>query len=481
MLAATTVTTARALFTGSCTLAIDAQWPEGIKYPPNAGAHGSAGWGVTSTVRFRIRHLLALLLAFLALAAGTWSPAHADGSTIRVIVKDQVTEAGKQTKVPLPNVTATVTDSTGAVIGTAVTDAKGVADIKIPGPGDFTITLDEKSLPAGKALTAETPAVRNLKKDDFITQTVVVNYFTGQAKRNTTGWFSRLAQRGVDGTRLGLILAMCSVGLSLIFGTTGLTNFAHGEMVTFGGLVTFLFSVSWSLPFLITAPIVVVLGGLFGLAFELCVFGPLRRRGIGLVSQLVVTVGLAIFLQNFFLYRFGGRTKAFKAFANQPAHHWGPILITSRDLTSSILSLTILVCVALALQRSRLGKATRAVSDNPDLASSTGIDSQKIIRIVWFIGGALAAFGGIVRGLDQGVGPQMGADLLFLMFAGITLGGLGSAFGALLGGFIVGLFVEVCTLFGVPSELSKVPALLVLILLLLVRPQGILGRRERVG
>ena len=137
--------------------------------------------------------------------------------------------------------------------------------------------------------------------------------------------------------------------------------------------------------------------------------------------------------------------------------------------------------VALALQRTRLGKATRAVSDNPDLASSTGIDSQKIIRIVWFIGGAMAALGGIFRGLDQGVSPDMGGDLLFLMFAGITLGGLGSPFGALVGGFVVGLFVEMSTMFGVPSELKKVPALVALILMLLVRPQGILGRRDRVG
>jgi neutral amino acid transport system permease protein len=432
-------------------------------------------------VTIRIRHLVAVLLAFVTMAGVMWSPAHADGSVIRVFVKDQQTVNGQATKVPLAGVAAKVLDKSGAAIAEGVTDAKGMLDLKVPGPDDYTVVLDEKTLPAGKALTSDTPATRTITKDQFVTTTYVVNYFTGAANRKTTGWWARLAQRGVDGTRLGLILAMCSVGLSLIFGTTGLTNFAHGEMVTFGGITTFLFSVSWSFPFLIAAPIVVVLGGLFGLAFEVLVFGPLRRRGIGLVSQLVVTVGLAILLQNFFLYRFGGRTKAFKAFANQPAHHWGPILITTRDLTSSLISLTILVLVALALQRSRLGKATRAVSDNPDLASSTGIDSQRIIRIVWFIGGSLAAFGGIVRGLDQGVGPQMGADLLFLMFAGITLGGLGSAFGALLGGFIVGLFVEVCTLFGVPSELAKVPALLVLIVLLLVRPQGILGRRERVG
>jgi branched-chain amino acid transport system permease protein len=146
-----------------------------------------------------------------------------------------------------------------------------------------------------------------------------------------------------------------------------------------------------------------------------------------------------------------------------------------------------------------LGKATRAVSDNPDLASSTGIDSQNIIRLVWIIGGMLATMGGIFRGLDEGVSPFMGSDLLFLMFSGITLGGLGSAFGSLVGGFLIGVFVEVSTLGvpiapgdswpnplswlhdGVPTELKNVPAYLMMIIVLLVRPQGILGRSERVG
>ena len=114
------------------------------------------------------------------------------------------------------------------------------------------------------------------------------------------------------------------------------------------------------------------------------------------------------------------------------------------------------------------------------MASSTGIDTQRIIRIVWFAGGALAALGGIVRGLDEQVGFEMGSRLVFLMFAAITLGGLGSAFGALGGGVLVGVFVEMASLV-VPSELKNVPALLILIIVLVVRPQGILGRKQRVG
>jgi branched-chain amino acid transport system permease protein len=268
-------------------------------------------------------------------------------------------------------------------------------------------------------------------------------------------------------------------------------------MVTFGGLAAFVLNISGlsflgflsfipgirpdgTFHILWAAPIGIIAGGAFGWALNFAIFGRLRKRGIGLVTQMVLTVGLSILLRNFFLSRFEGRTRPYAEFTLQRAMEFGPISITARDLIVSILSLVILIAVALALRFTRLGKATRAVSDNPDLASATGIDSEKVIRLVWILGGALAAAGGIFRGLDEQVSFDMGGRLLFLLFASITLGGLGSAFGALMGGFVVGIMVEVASLV-VPTELKATPALLVLILVLLLRPQGILGRAQRVG
>lgn len=428
--------------------------------------------------------MVATLFAVLALAGTMPSAVHAvdgDEVTIKVRVQDQIEVDGRSKREPVPGVTVNVFDGAGTQVATGTTDDTGVVLFPLPERADYRVVLDESTLPEDTALTARTPSERTIAGDDFLTTTLTVNYFTGEAVRDTKGYAERLAQRAVDGARLGLVIAMCSVGLSLIFGTTGLTNFAHGEMVTLGGMIAYLFNVSWGMSFWIAGPAAVIAGGLFGLLLDTGLFAPLRRRSIGLVSQLVVSVGLSIFFRNLFLYRFGGRIERLTAFNSQDNMRFGPVGITERDLATALISLVVLVLVAFALQRTRLGKATRAVSDNPDLAASTGIDSQKIIRIVWFIGGALAAMGGVFRGLDEGVGPDLGADLLFLMFAGITLGGLGSAFGALVGGFIVGLFVEMSTMFGVPSELKKVPALLVLVIILLVRPQGILGRRERVG
>jgi branched-chain amino acid transport system permease protein len=144
------------------------------------------------------------------------------------------------------------------------------------------------------------------------------------------------------------------------------------------------------------------------------------------------------------------------------------------------IAVVVLLAVAFALLRTRIGKATRAVADNPALAAASGIDVDGVIRTVWIAGSALAGLAGILLGLAQGINFQTGFQILLLMFAAVTLGGLGTAFGALVGSIVVGLFVTVSTLV-IPAELKNVGALGILIVILLVRPQGILGRAQRVG
>lgn len=412
-------------------------------------------------------------------APGVANAADSENSII-VSVQNQANSNGVSEKKPVVGVKISVSNPSGLAIGEGVTDSAGVATIPVPSKDDYVVTLDVASLPNGVTLVEGTKTVVNIVKDAFTTNSKRVTFFAGSSGESGASLFDRIAQRLVDGIRLGLIIAICSVGLSLIFGTTGLTNFAHGEMVTFGGLIAFWFNVLLGIPLLFAAPLVIALGGVLGLAMNGFIFAKLRKRGIGLISQLVVSVGLSIMLRNMFLYQFGGRTRPLDDFSLQVAKSFGPVSITMRDLTTAIISLVVLLGVAGFLQRSRTGKAIRAVSDNPSLASSTGIDTQKIIRVVWFAGGALAAMGGVFRGLDEQVGFEMGSGLIFLMFAGITLGGLGSAYGALIGGFLVGLLVELASLV-VPAELKNAPALLILIIVLVVRPQGILGRKQRVG
>jgi neutral amino acid transport system permease protein len=143
----------------------------------------------------------------------------------------------------------------------------------------------------------------------------------------------------------------------------------------------------------------------------------------------------------------------------------------------------VLVAVALMLQKTPIGKAMRAVSDNKDLAAASGINVERVITLVWCLGGGLAALGGVLLAMSELGGRaqwEMGFKLLLLMFAGITLGGLGTAYGALLGCIVVGVLVQLSTLV-ISPDLKYVGGLLILILILIVRPQGILGSRERIG
>jgi branched-chain amino acid transport system permease protein len=253
--------------------------------------------------------------------------------------------------------------------------------------------------------------------------------------------------------------------------------------VTFGALVCWYLNFEAGIPLLWAAPLAIVLGGAASGLLDRGLWRPLRTRGTGLIAMLVVSIGLSLLLRYLFLYQFGGRTRPFAEYGRQRQVDFlglGLVGITPKDMVSIGISVVVLVTVALLITRTRMGKAMRAVADNPDLAASSGIDVQRVISVVWIVGGALAALGGVLVGLGEEVSWQMGFQLLLLMFAGITLGGLGTAFGALVGGFVIGLFINLSTLI-VPTEMKNVGALLVLVLVLLVRPQGILGRAERVG
>jgi branched-chain amino acid transport system permease protein len=208
---------------------------------------------------------------------------------------------------------------------------------------------------------------------------------------------------------------------------------------------------------------------------------PLRRRGTGLIAMLVISIGVSILVRYIFNFQFGGLTRTYSQYTLQrEGLDIGPVTIVPRDLIGMILSAVVLVGVALFLQRTRMGKAMRAVSDNRDLAESSGINVDRVINFVWAAGAGLAALGGILQGLSNQVSWQMGFQLLLLMFAGVVLGGLGTAFGALVGSLVVGMVMEISTLY-IASEFKTVTALAILIVILVVRPQGILGQAERVG
>lgn len=378
---------------------------------------------------------------------------------------------------PVEGAEITVSRADGGTVGTARTGPDGTFELPVPEPGDYTATIDEDSL---GDLTLRNPDRATLEFPVRAGQERTLLFPLGEGDREIGGTLGLALQLLVEGVKFGLIIAMASVGLSLIFGTTGLINFAHGEMVTFGALAGWFVNVTLGLHLIPATVVAVLAGGLAGAALDKALWRPLRRRGTGLIALLVISIGLGLLVRYIFLYQFGGRTRPFAQYAVQRAVDLGPVAIAPKDIVSILLSLAVLAGVGLALQRTKAGKAMRAVADNPDLARSSGIDVERVILLVWFFGGCLAAFGGVLLGLTEQVSWQMGVQLLLLMFAGVILGGLGTAFGALVGSFVVGVFVQLSTLVVAP-ELKNVGALAILILILLVRPQGLLGQAERLG
>ncbi len=420
--------------------------------------------------------------------AGCPKPPPRDDGTIHLT--GCMADTSKKPAAPVAGVKITVTDDQGEVVGEATSDEDGRFDIPLGDSIDvlgkkYVVKIDEESLPEGSELRnpdqLELEASTNLEAD--ISITFPIGEVAGE-----TGKATQALQLFVGGIVFSLLLALASLGLSMIFGTTGLTNFAHGELITFGALAAFAVDSLDGEIRLGGADITVVvavvaafgISGLFGWVQDQVLWAPLRKRGTGLIAMMIISIGLSIFLRNIYQYFAGGDTKNYSQFSSPAPYEIGPILITSKDLIVIALSTVVLLLAILALQRTRTGKAMRAVADNPALAASSGINVERVISAVWIGGAALAGLSGVLLGLTQGFDYQIGFKILLLVFAAVTLGGLGTIWGAIFGSFIIGIFIEVSTLV-IPAELKFVGALVVLIVVLLIRPQGLLGRAERVG
>ncbi len=442
--------------------------------------HERRGW-VAGRLGRGVQALLVLLLAALVLTVA--SPAGAQEEEepdvgFRGTITSPLEEGGSE---PVEGVLITVTDADGAVAGEATTDAEGAWVVGVDAAGVYTVTVDPASLPEGISLRDPDTTSREVTANPGSVGFVL--FPMGEAAAGTTAGGNDLRlvlQLFVEGLQLGLLIAMMAIGLSLVFGTTGLVNFAHGEIITLGAVLAWFFNVTLGLNLLIAAVISILATAIVSALMDLWIFRPLRRRGIGLIAQLVITIGMSLFMRYLILAFFGGDPRSYDDYAIQRGAQYGPIVLSAKAIWTMIISIVILVAVGVMLQRTRLGRAMRAVSDNVDLAESSGIDVQRVILYVWAIGGGLAALGGILWGVNESVSWIMGFRLLLPIFAGMILGGIGTAYGALVGSLVVGIFIQMSTLV-IPSELKNAGAMIILILILVFRPQGIMGRSERIG
>ena len=425
--------------------------------------------------------LLLLLPMAGAMASGAGGDAETEGETINVrLIVDETRE-------PAPGATVRVLQG-GEVLGEEVTDEGGLASFSVPEPGEYDVEVDVEALPddlAGLSLERNPFTTR---VDPGTPRTVGLRLTEAGADGGQEGGSSAgggvawntAPQLIVSGLRFGLILALAAIGLSLVFGTTGLTNFSHGELITFGALVTYSLNTVAGLPVLVAVPLALVLAAAFGWLQDSLIWKQLRQRGIGLIAMMIFSIGLAFFLRYLYLYVYGGSVVFYNEFTGQRGFSLGPVIVRPLDLVSMAIAAVVLVAVALGLLYTRTGRATRAVADNPTLAATSGIDVDRVIRTVWVSGTVLASLAGILFAVAQGATYLLGFQLLLLVFAAVVLGGLGTAFGATVGALTVGLISDLSTLF-IPAELEPVGGLAVLIIVLLVRPQGLLGRRDRIG
>ena len=363
------------------------------------------------------------------------------------------------------------------------TGADGRWSVTVPGKGEYQVTLRVETLPTGASLRDPDRSVKTVTIDVVNTvnvlfplnDTTTPNTGPGEnpVKAETNVFLGRL----IAGVNLGILLAMAAIGLSLIYGTTALNNFAHGEMVTLGALLAFTFNKIMGMDLLLAALLTTVLVAASGWFQDAAIWRPLRKRRVGLTQMMIVSIGLSLVVRYIYQIIYGGDTKVLSQ-----GEIWDIFGVPTQavNVISAGVGVVILLLVAAFLTKTRLGKATRAVADNASLAAATGIDVERIIRIVWVIAGALTGISGVMLGLFLQASWDMGFSILLLMFAAVTLGGLGTAFGATVGALVIGVFVEMSTLV-IPTDLKFAGALVVMILVLLIRPQGILGKAQRIG
>lgn len=413
--------------------------------------------------------LLLLISAQPAGAVGTLCMPSADTACIAGTVRSD--------EGVVPDVKLTITDEAGNA-QEVVTGDDGKWNLSVKEEGAYTVALQEDTLPDNVSVSGPSEIKVQAKLGKTTPALIPVRT---SAYVSSTSKFDELIQSSANGLRLGLLLALASIGLSLIYGTTGLSNFAHAEQVGLGGILGYVLINQHGLNLWVGGLLVVILCGFTGWLQDRLMWQPLRRRGLGLTQLMIVTIGLSLALQYTFQYTVGARTVRVVQ-DNPSVREIGPITMTNQSFVAMGISIVVIAAVGYALLRTRVGRATRAVSDNPALASASGIDVDKVIRLVWTVAMALAGLSGLLYALvTNGIKWDSGMQILLLLFAAVTLGGLGTAFGALVGSLIIGLVVELSPVLGMPGDFKYATALLILILLLLVRPQGLLGRPERVG
>jgi branched-chain amino acid transport system permease protein len=290
----------------------------------------------------------------------------------------------------------------------------------------------------------------------------------------------------VDGLVAASFVTLGVIGLSLVYNILNFPSFAQGDYVTVGayfalavvlllGTAGSIAGLNFGWPLIAAAFCAVGLTVIVARLIDRTVFGRLRRRGGSRITVLIASFGIALMLRHLVVMA-AGSDPTYYAFAIQPALRLGPVRITPNEIIVLGVTAALVAALHLFLSRTRLGKSMRAVSENPTLARVNGIDVDGVIRWTWTIGGGLAAVAGVLFGIAVQLQPYIGFELLLPMFAALIVGGVTSIYGAMLGAALIGI-AEAATVQYLVAEYRQAVSFIAVIVVLLFRPQGILGEK----
>ncbi len=278
-----------------------------------------------------------------------------------------------------------------------------------------------------------------------------------------------------NGIIFGTIIALGAIGLTLIYGILRFGNFAHGDTMALGAYLTFLLF-SLQIPFVVAVLLAMVISAAIAIMIDRCLYRLIRRTGP--IILLISSIGVALFLRNVVLLFWGPDL----VYYTREIQFAIPILPGVRmkpyEIVMIVSAAVLIMLVHLFLKKTKIGKAMRASSDNMDLAEVVGIDTNRVIMWTWAVGTALAVCGGVMLGVENGLRPPMGWELLLPLFSAVILGGIGRPYGAMAGGLIIGIAQEVSTGY-LSTAYKPAVAFVIMIAVLLIRPQGIFGGSKR--
>ena len=295
----------------------------------------------------------------------------------------------------------------------------------------------------------------------------------------------------VDGLVAGAIIGLGAIGVTLTYSILRFSNFAHGEFISWGaygalavsgtlgwlagGLTQPLDPLSFGWNVIIAIFVAMILTALLALALDYLLFRRLRRRASS-ITIVMASFGASMALRALLEFLFSSRPAYFTTNLQIAMRLTGGLRITPDQVALLALAAGLVVAMHAVVTRTQLGRSMQAVSENPQLARVVGIDVEHVIKWTWILGGALACASGAMVGLIVQIRPNMGFDLLLPLFAAAILGGIGSVPGAMTGGVVVGI-TEAAAVQWVGAEWRAAIAFLVLIVVLVVRPSGLFGKR----